>query len=317
MKKIIVKDKKNTLKMEYQIYYEVFGKEINTASIILVTHALTGNSTVSGENGWWKKLVGSNKTIDTNKYCVIAFNVPGNGYERDENNLITDYKNLSTKQIAGLFWQALNLLNIQNLYAIIGGSLGGAIAWEMAIINPTKVEKLFPIACTNKASDWLIGNVLIQDEILNNSNKPIEIARMHAMILYRTPESINKKFENSYNVKEDRYQIESWLDYHGKALNERFQLKSYKLMNHLLKTIGGETSEKDFENFIKSTITQIVMIAIDSDYMFTEREQRATFEQIKNNGNKNEYHLIESIHGHDAFLIEYDQLSKILYNHFN
>ena len=317
MKQILFEEYKNNLKIEHQLFYEVFGKEINTAPTILVNHALTGNSSVTGENGWWKKLIGPNKTIDTNKYCIIAFNVPGNGYDGDEKNLITDYKNQSTRKISELFWKALNLLGIENLYAVIGGSLGGAIAWEMAILNPTKIEKLIPIACTNKASDWLIGNVLIQDEILNHSNKPIEIARMHAMLLYRTPESINKKFENSYNENENKHQIESWLNYHGKTLNDRFQLKSYKLMNHLLKTIGSEISEKDFEKFIKTTITQIVMISIDTDYMFTEKEQRTTYELIKNNGNKNEYHVINSIHGHDAFLIEYDQLSKLLNNHFN
>lgn len=317
MKQILFEEYKNNLKIEHQLFYEVFGKEINTAPTILVNHALTGNSSVTGENGWWKKLIGPNKTIDTNKYCIIAFNVPGNGYDGDEKNLISDYKNQSTRKISELFWKALNLLGIENLYAVIGGSLGGAIAWEMAILNPTKIEKLIPIACTNKASDWLIGNVLIQDEILNHSNKPIEIARMHAMLLYRTPESINKKFENSYNENENKYQIESWLNYHGKTLNERFQLKSYKLMNHLLKTIGSEISEEDFEKFIKTTTTQIVMISIDTDYMFTEKEQRTTYELIKNNGNKNEYHVINSIHGHDAFLIEYDQLSKLLNNHFN
>lgn len=317
MKKITIRNKEKNQKKDTELFYEVFGKEINTAPTILVKHALTGNSTVTGENGWWKKLIGPNKTIDTNKYCIIAFNVPGNGYAGDEKNLITDYKNQSTRKIAELFWKALNLLKIENLYAIIGGSLGGAIAWEMAILNPTKIEKLIPIACTNKASDWLIGNVFIQDEILNHLNNPIEIARMHAMLLYRTPESINYKFNKTFNENENRFQVESWLDYHGKSLNERFQLKSYKLMNHLLKTIGSETSEKDFENFVKTTSTQIVMISIDSDYMFTEKEQRTTFELLKNNGNKNEYHVINSIHGHDTFLIEYEQLSKILTNHFN
>jgi len=317
MKKITIKNHNANQQENIQLYFEVFGKVINSAPTILVNHALTGNSLVCGEKGWWKNLIGPNKTIDTNKYCIIAFNVPGNGYDGDEKNIITDYKNQSTKKIAELFWKALNLLDIEKLYAIIGGSLGGAIAWEMAIQQPNKIQKLIPIACTKKASDWLIGNVLIQDEILNQTNKPIEIARMHAMLLYRTPESINKKFENSYNEKENRYQIESWLNYHGKALNQRFQLKSYKLMNHLLKTIGSETSEKDLEKFIKTTTTQIVMISIDSDYMFTEKEQRKTFELIKNNGNKNEYHVINSVHGHDAFLIEYNQLSKLLNNHFN
>lgn len=315
--KIITIENLNTNQQEsFPLYYEVFGKEINTAPTILVNHALTGNSTVSGEKGWWKNLIGPNKTIDTNKFSIIAFNIPGNGYDGDE-NLITNYRNQTTNKVAKLFWAGLNELNIDHLYAIIGGSLGGAIAWEMAIQQPNRIEKLIPIACTNRASDWLIGNVFIQDEILNHSNKPIENARMHAMLLYRTPESINSKFNKTFNINENRFQIESWLDYHGRVLNERFQLQAYRLMNHLLKTIGSETDNSNFEEFIRSTKAQIIMIAVDTDYMFTEREQKTIFENIKENKNKNEYHIIKSIHGHDAFLIEYNQLSKLLYNHFN
>ena len=316
MKKITIENLNTNQQESFPLYYEVFGKEINTAPTILVNHALTGNSTVSGEKGWWKNLIGPNKTIDTNKFCIIAFNIPGNGYDGD-GNLITNYQNQTTNKVAKLFWAGLNELNIDHLYAIIGGSLGGSIAWEMAIQEPNRIEKLIPIACTNRASDWLIGNVFIQDEILNHSDKPIENARMHAMLLYRTPESINSKFNKSFNINENRFQIESWLDYHGRALNERFQLQAYRLMNHLLKTIGSETDNSNFEEFIRSTKAQIIMIAVDTDYMFTEREQKTIFENIKENKNKNEYHIIKSIHGHDAFLIEYNQLSKLLYNHFN
>lgn len=316
MKKITIENLNTNQQESFPLYYEVFGKEINTAPTILVNHALTGNSTVSGEKGWWKNLIGPNKTIDTNKFCIISFNIPGNGYDGDR-NLITNYQNQTTNKVAKLFWAGLNELNIDHLYAIIGGSLGGAIAWEMAIQQPNRIEKLIPIACTNRASDWLIGNIFIQDEILNHSNKPIENARMHAMLLYRTPESINSKFNKTFNINENRFQIESWLDYHGRALNERFQLQAYKLMNHLLKTIGSETDDSNFEEFIRSTKAQIIMIAVDTDYMFTEREQKTIFENIKENKNKNEYHIIKSIHGHDAFLIEYNQLSKLLYNHFN
>ena len=61
--------------------YQVFGPSLNTAPVVLVNHALTGNSKVIGEQGWWNDLIGESKTIDTNKYTVLAFNVPGNGYD--------------------------------------------------------------------------------------------------------------------------------------------------------------------------------------------------------------------------------------------
>ncbi len=107
---------------EYHIplSYELFGKELFTAPIILINHALTGNSTVSGEKGWWKQLVGENQIVDTNRYTVLSFNIPGNGYDHF---LIEDYEDFTPSDIANLFLKGLEALEIKNIYAIIGGSL--------------------------------------------------------------------------------------------------------------------------------------------------------------------------------------------------
>lgn len=295
------------------ISYQLFGKPLGTAPIVLVNHALTGNSSVLGEKGWWNELIGSKKTIDTEKFTIIAIDIPGNGFNQV---FIENYKDFTTHKIAQVFWKALEKLNITKLYAIIGGSLGGAIAWEMAFLKPTSIELLLPIACSYKASDWLIGNVLVQDSILNHSSKPIEDARMHAMLLYRTPESIQEKFQNKRDESNQSYQIESWLKHHGKTLKDRFKLDSYKLMNHLLKTIGENITEDDFNDFLERTTTKINIISVDSDYMFTEKEQLNTFLFIKKKYSKVYYNKIESIHGHDAFLIEYKQLHHLLQPYF-
>ncbi|NQV78504.1 MAG: alpha/beta fold hydrolase, partial [Lutibacter sp.] len=113
--------------------YEVFGKELHTAPIVLINHALTGNSDVAGENGWWKDVVGENKVIDTRKYTILAFNIPGNGYD---GFVIENYKDFVARDIAQLFLIGLKKLKIKELFAIVGGSLGGGIAWEMAVLNP-------------------------------------------------------------------------------------------------------------------------------------------------------------------------------------
>lgn len=85
------------------LFYQTFGQSINEAPVVLVNHALTGNSQVMGENGWWSDLIGEGKTIDTNKYCVVAFNIPGNGFDHDIQNLIENYKDFTTKDIAAVF----------------------------------------------------------------------------------------------------------------------------------------------------------------------------------------------------------------------
>ena len=173
--------------------YQIFGKPIGVSPVILVNHALTGNSNVAGRNGWWNKLIGSNKIINTNKFTVVSFNIPGNGYDNIEENLIYNYKDFIAIDIAKIFSIGLKKLNINKLYAAIGGSLGGGIVWELAILNPDLIKHIIPVASDWKSSDWLIANCFIQDSILNNSSKPLYDARIHAMTLYRTPESFNSR----------------------------------------------------------------------------------------------------------------------------
>lgn len=297
--------------------FQTFGLPIGMVPIVLVNHALTGNSNVIGETGWWNDVVGENKVIDTNKYSIIAFNIPGNGYDTIPENLIHKYKKFTTNDIANLFWKGLEYLKINQLYAVIGVSLGGAIAWEMAFLKPNAIQNLIPIAANWKATDWLIGNVLVQDVILNNSKNPIHDARLHAMLLYRTPESLAVKFNSEKNDHQNRYKVESWLFHHGEKLSRRFQLCAYKLMNHLLKTIGENYTESDLQDFAKRSATKIHQVAINSDYFFTSNENIKTHNLLSQITKNITYHEINSIHGHDAFLIEYESLNNILTALFN
>lgn len=299
------------------LFYQTFGQPIGNAPFVIVNHALTGNSNVTGENGWWNDLIGENKIIDTNYFTIIAFNIPGNGFDGNPENLITNYKDFTAKDIANIFLEGINLLQIETVFALIGGSLGGGIAWEMANLQPTKFQNLIPIATDWKASDWVIANVLVQDQILNNSDNPIVDARLHAMLLYRTPQSFKKKFNRKKQSQLNDFQIESWLVNHGFKLQNRFKLSAYKLMNHLLKTIDITKETNDFEVSAGKISANIHIVSVDTDYFFIPDENRETFEILKPIKQNVFYHEIKSIHGHDAFLIEFDQLAQILEPIFN
>ena len=292
--------------------YQVFGLPINTAPIVLVNHALTGNSQVVGEKGWWNDLIGDNKTIDTTFYTVLAFNIPGNGYDDNFDTLFLNYKDFSVKDFSVLFWEGLKVLEIESLFAVIGGSLGGGIAWEMAALEPAKIDNLIPIATDWKATDWVIANVLVQDQILNNSQNPIADARLHAMLLYRTPQSLKLKFNRKEAEIANSFQIENWLNHHGKKLQNRFHLASYKLMNHLLKTINITKNRSDFLTVANSITSNIHIISVDTDLFFIPSENRETSDVLIVTKENVFYHEIKSIHGHDAFLIELEQLSTII-----
>ena len=296
-----------------QLSYQLFGLELGTAPVVLVNHALTANSNVVGKNGWWKEVIGKNKTIDTAKFTIIAFNIPGNGYD---GLLIDNYKDFVTKDIANMFLLALKKLRISKLHAIVGGSLGGGIAWEMAVINPDIAKHIIPIAADWKSTDWLIANCCIQEQFLLNSKNPVHDARMHAMMCYRTPASYKAKFNRSLHEDLKIFNIESWLFHHGKKLQDRFQLSAYKMMNHLLRTIEATNSENYLDNLSKIR-AQIHIVAIDSDLFFLATENKETHKELSKTSVEVFYNEIKSIHGHDAFLIEFDQLDKILRPIFN
>ncbi|PWN68168.1 homoserine acetyltransferase [Chryseobacterium phosphatilyticum] len=294
-------------KKEYHIplSYQLFGKELFTAPIIVINHALTGNSDVSGEKGWWKQLIGENQVIDTKKYTVLCFNIPGNGYD---NFLVEDYEDFTPSDIATLFLKGLEALHIKNVHAIIGGSLGGGIAWEMLAKKPALAEIFIPIACDHRTHDWLHAQCLVQKFLLNSEDKPLQKARIHAMLCYRTPQSLNDRFQNIYNQEKQRLASEDWLVYHGNALNDRFSLKAYKMMNHLLMNINTE------ESAMEKIQARMHMISVDTDLFFPASEIRMCFENLQKKKDNVSYHEIQSIHGHDAFLMEYQQLNNIIKN---
>jgi len=297
------------ISLEIALSYQLFGKELHTAPIVLVNHALTGNSNVTGDEGWWSALIGKGKCIDTDKYTILSFNIPGNGFDKF---IIDNYKDFVAGDIARIFLSGLEELRINKLFAIIGGSLGGGIAWEMAALNINITEHLIPVASDWKSTDWLIANCQIQEQFLVNSKQPVHDARMHAMLCYRTPESFKERFKRSTNEELQVFNVESWLMHHGDKLQERFQLSAYKLMNQLLKTIDvmrdGEQNFIDLQN----SDTNIHIIGVDSDLFFTAKENKETFKRLAQANSNVTYGEVHSLHGHDAFLIEFRQMEQLL-----
>ena len=294
--------------------YQIFGQPLHAAPIVLVNHALTGNSNVADEKtGWWKEIIGFNKVIDTNIFTVIAFNVWGNGFDNDPT---IPPSTITTTDIAQLQYLGLQQLNVKKLFAAIGGSIGGGISWEMAVAYPNFIDTLIPIASSWKSSDWIIGNTHVQSQILTHSSNPIQDARIMAMLLYRTPSSFDTKFNgqvsNTGNPK-----VNEWLDYHGNALNERFELQAYKTMNRLLGSIDIGRNATSITLALSLLKSKVVQVAINSDIFFHAQNTLDAKQVLDDLSIENEYHEIISVHGHDAFLMEHTQLSKILTPHFS
>ena len=292
-----------------ELHYQHFGRNCIDAPVVLINHSLTGDANVAGSSGWWNEIVGPDLTIDTKTYAILAFNIPGNGVN---NYLIENYQDFHAGDIAEIFYKGLQVLGVEKLFALIGGSIGGGIAWEMAALYPSITKNLIPVAADWKASDWIIANTFLQKRLLENSNDPIRDARIHAMLTYRTPASFSERFGRTKNIEKNIYNVESWLIHHGDKLFKRFLLKAYKTMNHLLASVDITRNGESIEKVIKSIESDIHLIAIDSDIFFTPEEDQKTFKIGRNLKKKIYYHELNSIHGHDAFLIENKAISKIL-----
>ena len=283
--------------------FQVFGCQLHTAPIVMVNHALSGNSEVSGDKGWWNTLIGDGKVIDTQKFSVISFNIPGNGFD---GFFIENYQDFTIYDVAKIFILGLESLKINRLKMLIGGSIGGAIAWEMLVQCPDLADIFVPVATDFKTTDWLYSQCLVQKFLLESEDEPLQKARIHAMLCYRTPDSLNLRFKNEIDKEKIIRKSEDWLKYHGRALYNRFDIKAYRLMNHLLMNIGAD------ERKLEKILAEIHLISVDLDLFFPAFEIKNCYQKLKKNKENVFYHEIKSIHGHDAFLMEYEQLESIL-----
>jgi homoserine O-acetyltransferase len=297
-----------------KVSFETFGVSKDQGPSVLVIHALTGNATVAGEKGWWKELFGENKLFDTRKFHIIGINIPGNGYD---DNFIENYKDFDSRIIADAIVQTLQIKGYETIAVGIGGSLGGGLLWDIIINHPTYIKTAIPIATDWKSNDWVKGFAHTQDLLLNTSDQPLELARQMAMFFYRNPKDFAYKFNNSFDTDKNEANVIGWLNHHGNRLKSRFTLSAYKMMNQLLGNIHATKEFETPELAFKQLQATIIQVVICSDILFSKFENLNTKKLLDQAGIENHYIEIESVHGHDAFLIEYEKLTNVLKKYIN
>lgn len=298
----------NSIKLSYQI----FGQPIGLAPIIVVNHSLTGNSNCGGNTGWWKEIIGNSKAIDTLIYTIISFNIPGNEFEDEHWNPNQNYRKFTIRDIAALYWEGLFSIKINTVFAVIGGELGGAIAWEMAALQPNRIEHLIPIATDWKTSDRVIATSQIQEQLLNNSEDPLVDARYYANIYFKNPDYVNQLFKRN-NIDTNSIEgIESVI-----IENNRDKIASYRLMNHLLNSNDICRKRVDFKLIIKTIKGTIHSIGIDSESLFPILENRKTAIEMKKIKSNTFYQEFKSIHSQDAYIKEFETIATLLSPIFN
>jgi len=298
------------------------------APIILVCHALTGNHLAVGSEdqpGWWSGLIGKNKSIDTTEFQIITFNVLGGCHgstgptsinPKTKEPYRTDFPDISIRDIVQAQFMALNQMNVSKLYAVIGGSLGGMQALEWGLIYPDFVEKMVSLAVTPTLSDYGIAynhiaeQAITRDPAWQNGNYPspiplqgLEIARMIGMVTYRSAELFTERFNRTKT--DNKFSVNSYLDYQGKKLVKRFDPNSYLYLLQAMDTHDIGRNRCGWKEACKKYTCPILTLSFEHDLIY-EPNVIAEFAECTPNST---YHHVQTKFGHDGFLTEFEKWS--------
>jgi homoserine O-acetyltransferase len=322
------------------VAYRTWGR-LNEAgdNAVIVLHALTGDSQAGGTGGWWEPLIGPGRALDTDQAFVICANILGGcqgttGPASDDPLTGRPYGmrfplitigDMVTAQRA-----LVERLGVRKLVAI-GGSIGGFQALEWATRHPELVSGVVPVAATGSLDaqgvalneigrraimadpDWRGGAYAAEGVF---PARGLAIARMVGMVTYHSKESMDMRFGRNpatrpvlYPSFGPTFDVEGYLHYHGDALTRRFDANSYLYLTRAmdLYDVGRDGGEPAWLERIQAPIA---LVGIRSDWLFPPGPIRELGDRLRGLGNPVEYHELDSPHGHDAFLKEWDQMTE-------
>lgn len=333
-----------------EVAYETYG-ELNASgdNAIYVVHALTGsahaafyNSPAEERPGWWDGLIGPGKALDPARYFIVCANLLGSCYGTTGPSSINpetgdiygmDFPPVTTRDMVRVQKLLLDYLGVRRLRLVLGGSLGGMITWQWLVEYPEFVEAAIPIAGTAQGSPWMIAlNEVARQAIFNDPNwqggwyrdrgpdAGLALARMIAMISYRSDRQFWQRFgrervhqEPEHQLEFDNwFQVESYLHYQGQKLVKRFDARTYVYLTEAMDLHDVARGYTCLEEALDRIQSEVLVIGIDSDVLYYPHELKSTVRTLQQLGKRATYAEIQSIYGHDAFLVEYEQLNRLV-----
>ena len=310
----------------YHLAYTTYGKLNNTKdNVVWIFHALTANSNAAE---WWPGLVGDGKLFDPEKYFIVCVNMPGSCYGSTgplDKNPATgeiyyhDFPFFTPRDMIRSYQPLKEFLGIQKIKIGIGGSMGGQQLLEWAIEEPDLFETIFPIATNARHSAWGIAFNASQrmcieaDGTWKEKNaqagmEGMKAARSIALISYRHYETYHASQSEQHIDKIENYKSESYQKYQGEKLGKRFNAFSYYFLSKGMDAHNVGRGRISIEDALQKIKAKTCAIGITTDILFPVNEQQFIVENISDA----EFTAINSLYGHDGFLLEYEQIENII-----
>lgn len=316
----------------------------NRDNVVLVEHALTGDSYVTGpadethpSPGWWEGMIGPGAPVDTNRWCVVAANVLGgchgstgpsspspNGAPYGSSFPYTSIRDqVAAERIL------LDRLGIDRLAAVVGGSMGGMRTLEWIVTYPDRVGAALVVAVGARATADQIGTQTTQIAAITSDpdwqggdyyetgrapHTGLGLARRFAHLTYRTEHELDSRFLNAPQSGEDpwnggRYAVQSYLEHQADKLVNRFDPGTYVLLTEAMNRHDVGRGRGGIAAALSRITAPVIVAGVDSDRLYPLRLQEELAELIPTSG---PLRVLESRDGHDGFLTEADAMAQLL-----
>ena len=327
------------ISIAYQTYGELNAEKSNA---ILICHALTGDQYVASEHpvtkkiGWWETLVGPGKPIDTTRFFVICPNIlggcmgstgPASIDPKTDRPYGLNFPVITIGDMVSAQVRLIDHLGIDQLFCVIGGSMGGMQVLEWASSHTERVYSAVPIATAAWHSsqniafhevgrqavmadpDWCAGDYHSHQKVPRNG---LAVARMAAHITYLSEEALHSKFgrslqggsELTFSFNAD-FQVESYLRHQGSTFVDRFDANSYLYITRAMDYFDLAAEHGDvLANAFSGTKTRFLIVSFTSDWLYPTRGSREIVQALNAVAANVSFVEIETNSGHDSFLLE-------------
>lgn len=306
---------------ELELAYEVHGKPAaNGSNIVLIHHALSPSHHVTrfdadDQKGWWEPMVGADKPIDTNKYCVICINNLGSCYGSTGPN-DDRFPEITIQDIVDTQVLLLDTLGVSLPITVIGNSMGAMLSLQMAIDYPDRVKYLVSACSAYKAYASNVINRSIQKRILQfdlsrwrtvddgSQLAGFTLARELAYYTYRNPSNLIEKFPEHQKNAGEISEVESYFTHNANKFTRKFNPYSFLYSLNAMDLFDVTRGYEDLLEPFKKIQATVLVISVNSDILFTPVQQQELFEKLQAAGVESKLIRHPSTFGHDAFLVD-------------